>query len=153
MSDRKSPGRSPSRKNSAGSPGSRKNSGRELQLEPVGSRALQPYNNNARSVSLGASDLDNTIMEVAAAAEEQNGHQRRIVRVQSGVSRKVEFKKTKKLHKKASALYKKSMAEVTGGKFTVSSLASSPFVPLPVVNRLCARLFALPLAPLRNIQP
>lgn len=99
-------------------------------------------------MQLGSSgNLDDGIAAAAEAGASENTG-KRMVRVNSTLNRKVEFHKTKKLRKKASALYMHAMAEVGAGKFQVSALFRGPassarvekciILLLNVVLTLCA---------------
>ena len=72
-----------------------------------------PYDAVAR-----VDDTDASVGDMSTYTDQQQ-RPRRVVQATTD-TQKIKYNKTKKLRKKASALYMKSMADISGGKFAVS---------------------------------
>lgn len=92
-----------------------------LSTESVQPQYSDPQAARTRLDDMQGSHDENALVEAANEAELGN-EGRRVVQVNSK-NKKIQFHKTKKLRKRASALYMKSMADMTAGKFQVSIIA------------------------------
>ncbi|RYG94424.1 hypothetical protein EON65_57515 [archaeon] len=93
-----------------------------VEAVALSTESVQPLYSDPVPALTRLDDMDthNETALVEAANEAQLGNEgRRVVQVNSK-NKKIQFHKTKKLRKRASALYMKSMADMTAGKFQVS---------------------------------